>query len=173
MGKNNQWKPQHLLFGDEWDGQRDWAGTLADVAIYNRYFSQLEAVKHYQLWQKKIAKQKKVDTVTVTAVLEQKTATPEPRDIAPYRRCLAEYRYKVINVDHGTFTAKQLVVNHWVILDGKKITVPIALGATVQFKLQKFSEHHELESERLVTNIDEIDLERFVLTKNQPLIIKK
>ena len=172
-GDFSNWKPQHLLFGDEWDGHRDWAGSLSDVAIYNRYFSQLEAIKHYQLWRNKFPKQKQVDTITVTAVLEQKTATPNPRDIAPYRRCLAEYRYKVISVDHGTLAAKQLVVNHWVILDGKKITVPITPGITVQFKLQKFSEHHELESERLVSNIDEIDLKRFVLAKNQPLIIKK
>jgi hypothetical protein len=46
------WKPQHLLFGDEWNGDREWQGKLAGVAIYNRALSPEEIARnamHFQL----------------------------------------------------------------------------------------------------------------------------
>ncbi len=51
-GSFSKWMPQHLLFGDEWDGDREWQGTLAGVAIYNRALSADEAARnalHYRL----------------------------------------------------------------------------------------------------------------------------
>ena len=52
QGTFAKWAPQHLLFGDEWDGDREWRGQLAGVAIYNRALSAEEAARnalHYRL----------------------------------------------------------------------------------------------------------------------------
>ena len=35
-GDFSNWEPCHLLFGDEWSGERDWAGTLYAVTVYAR-----------------------------------------------------------------------------------------------------------------------------------------
>ncbi len=45
-GDFRNWKDQHLLFGDEWQGQRDWAGTLEGVAIYNRSLTATEVERN-------------------------------------------------------------------------------------------------------------------------------
>ena len=52
QGTFAKWTPQHVLFGDEWDGDREWQGTLAGVAIYNQALSAEEAARnalHYRL----------------------------------------------------------------------------------------------------------------------------
>ncbi len=52
QGDFSHWKPQHFLFGDEWNGEREWKGQLAGVAIYHRALSPEEAARnamHYRL----------------------------------------------------------------------------------------------------------------------------
>lgn len=46
------WQPQHLLFGDEWTGGRDWQGQLTGVALYARAIPAEEAARnalHFRL----------------------------------------------------------------------------------------------------------------------------
>ncbi len=52
QGTFKTWKPQHLLFGDEWNGEREWKGELAGIAIYSRALSAEEIARnalHYRL----------------------------------------------------------------------------------------------------------------------------
>lgn len=47
QGDLSNWEPMHLVFGDEWDGERDWAGRLEGIAIYSRALSAEEAKGQY------------------------------------------------------------------------------------------------------------------------------
>ncbi len=162
QGDFSSWKPQHLIFGDEWGGERNWDGKLEGVAIFNRFVSDKEAAKHYELWQKKIAGRKTPETIVAEATLEKMSVTPEPASIAPYQRCLAEYVYKINKVNKGTLKESRIIVTHWVILDSKKVPVAVKIGEKQTLTLQRFDDHKELEGERLVSDFDEFDLERFV-----------
>jgi hypothetical protein len=42
-----------LLFCNEWDDNRQWAGALDGVSIYNRYRDPSEAAKKYEWFQGK------------------------------------------------------------------------------------------------------------------------
>ena len=50
-GNFTNWSPQHLLLGDEWDGggTRNWSGRIERFAILNRFVSETEAKKRYEL----------------------------------------------------------------------------------------------------------------------------
>jgi len=162
QGDFSNWTSQHLLFGDEWGGDRNWDGKLEGVALFNRFFSDQEAAKHYALWQKKIKERKTPETIIVEATPEKISVTPEPSSIAPYRRCLAEYVYTINKVQQGTLKEERIIVTHWVILDGKKNPVAAKTGKKQTLTLQRFDDHKELQGERLVSDFDEFDLERFV-----------
>ncbi|MDD4822708.1 MAG: hypothetical protein PHI48_09155 [Bacteroidales bacterium] len=162
QGDFSNWASQHLLFGDEWGGGRNWDGKLEGIALFNRFFSDKEAAKHYALWQKKIKERKMPETIVVEATPEKISVTPEPSSIAPYRRCLAEYVYKVNKVQKGTLKGERIIVTHWVILDGKKNPVAVKKGEKQTLTLQRFDDHKELQGERLVSDFDEFDLERYV-----------
>lgn len=162
QGDFSNWKPQHLIFGDEWGGERNWDGKLEGIALFNRFFSDQEAAKHYALWQKKIKDRKSPGTIVVEATPEKISVTPDPASIAPYQRCLAEYVYTINKVQKGTLNEKRIIVTHWVILDGKKNPVAAQIGKKQTLTLQRFDDHKELQSERLVSDFDEFDLERFV-----------
>jgi len=46
-GDFSNWEPCHLLFGDEWSGERNWAGSLAAVAIYSRALTSAEVAHRF------------------------------------------------------------------------------------------------------------------------------
>lgn len=50
QGDLSNWEPMHLLFGDEWQGRRDWSGQLERVAIHNRFIGPKEARQRCDLW---------------------------------------------------------------------------------------------------------------------------
>ena len=45
-GDFRNWDAQHLLFGDEWTSERNWAGALESVAIYNRCLDSTEVERN-------------------------------------------------------------------------------------------------------------------------------
>lgn len=47
-GDFSTWEPQHLLFGNELTGGRDWQGSIERVAIYSRCLSEEEIRGQYQ-----------------------------------------------------------------------------------------------------------------------------
>lgn len=48
-GDFSNWSAQHLLFGDEWRQPRDWAGTVAGVAVHSRVIGAAEAGRRFKL----------------------------------------------------------------------------------------------------------------------------
>jgi hypothetical protein len=53
QGDFSPWAEMHLLFGDEWRGTRDWAGSLRNLAIHSRVIGAEEAKRRYELAMKK------------------------------------------------------------------------------------------------------------------------
>lgn len=52
QGDFSNWEPCHLLFGDEYKGERNWQGKLEGIAIYSRFIGPAEAAHKYALYRK-------------------------------------------------------------------------------------------------------------------------
>ena len=49
QGDFSNWEPFHLIFGDEYSGERNWEGEISNVTIYNRFVGPEEAKQKYRL----------------------------------------------------------------------------------------------------------------------------
>ena len=49
-GDFSNWTPQHFVIGDEWKDSRFWSGTIARIAVLNRFIGKKEAQARYRLW---------------------------------------------------------------------------------------------------------------------------
>ena len=159
-GDFSNWGPQHLLFGDEFSGGRDWAGTLEGVAIYNRAIGLAEAKQKFGLYQAQMKQRKAVEQLAVRARLMAASPMPDPGSLGQYRRCLAVHAYKVIKALRGTCDTREIAVAHWAILDMKAVGTfeKKKIGATYDLVLERFSDHPELEGERRVEAIEDLDM---------------
>ncbi|MCK4625791.1 MAG: LamG domain-containing protein, partial [Phycisphaerae bacterium] len=164
QGDFSNWAPQHLLFGDEWNGQRDWSGRLEGVAIYSRFVPPKEAVLRYRLYAARFKKRKPAPRVVLEGKLVETTATPAPGDIAPYRRGLVLYTYEVGKVVSGKCKEKRIQVAHWAILDDKALKSLAAKvkGRNYRLTLERYDDHPQLQGERLITDSNEFDLRRYI-----------
>ena len=155
-GDFSNWSAHHLLFGDEWGGERDWSGALEGVAIYNRIMTAGEAKQHYQLYSKRLAERKPAPRVEMQAKLIKRTKVPTAESIAPYRRALVACLYEVEKVTSGECKDKQVLVAHWAMLDAKPLKSLDGRieGASVNLVLEPYSAHPELQGERLIDNCE-------------------
>ena len=120
QGDFSNWEPHHLLFGDEFDGQRDWSGTLEGVAIYNRALDAGEIGQNAQAYHNILHSRKAVPQIQVSAELLAKSPVPTLEEIKPYRSALMVSKYRVTNVARGTLDDKEIFVAHWALLDGNR-----------------------------------------------------
>ena len=158
QGDLSNWAPHHLIFGDEFSGGRDWAGSLEGIAIHSRFIDLPEAEKRYELYTARLKTRKSAARLVVQARLARTTPTPAPKAIAPYRRCLAVYEYDVEKVVTGDYRKKKLHVAHWVILDAKVLPVSRRKGKSYRLTLERFDDNPQLQAERRADDIDEFDL---------------
>ena len=164
QGDFSNWSSQHLLFGDEWNGQRDWSGRLEGVAIYSRFVPPEEAALRYRLYAARFKKRKPAPRIVLEGKLVATTATPAPKDIAPYRCGLVLYTYEVGKVISGRCKEKRIQVAHWAILDDKvlKSLAAKVKGRNYRLVLERYDNHPQLQGERLITDSDEFDLRRYI-----------
>jgi len=154
----SNWAPHHLIFGDEFSGGRDWAGSLEGIAIHSRFIDLPEAEKRYELYTARLKTREPAARLVLQGTLAGTTPTPAPKAIAPYRRCLAVYEYDVEKVVTGDYRKKKLHVAHWVILDAKVLPVNRRKGMSYRLTLERFDDNPQLQAERRVDDIDEFDL---------------
>ncbi len=155
-GDFSNWEPQTLIFGNEATGDRNWDGALEGVALYSRFIGAEEARKHWRTYRKRLEGREPPARYVARGVLLETTATPDPRDIAPYRRALAVYLYRL---EPGSgIDEDRVLVAHWVVMDGKALPFAREKGKTYDLILEPYDEHPELEGERLILDTDEIDL---------------
>jgi len=145
-GDFGNWSPHHLLFGDEWNGERDWSGTLEGVALYSRALSEEEAREHYRLYRGLVESRKRVPEIAAHVELVARSNVPSLAEIAPYREALVVFEYRAKDDAKGSLP-KRLRVAHWAILDGIPLGVKDwQVGQTRTLWLEPFAANPQLES---------------------------
>ena len=157
-GDFRNWTLQHLQFGDEIGGGYDWSGRLENIAIYNRDFTPEDVKFRYRIIVNRLKDRPKIERLEVDAILKDISITPQPEEIAPYRRCLALYTYEIQKVLSGTTISKRIAVYHWVILDNKILPNNRRKDQSYRLVLEPFDSHPQLEGERQISDSDEFDL---------------
>ena len=160
-GDFSNWESQHLIFGDEYEGGRDWAGSLEGIAIYSRFIQETEAKRHYKLYARRLENRKSPDRLVVEAKLLEKTETPSVDRLGAYRRGLAEYVYEVKKVVKGNLKAKKIIVAHWVIMDMEVLPETRSQNTIYRLSIEPWEQHPQLQSEWIETYLGELDLPVF------------
>ena len=154
-GDFSAWKPARLTFGAGPGGERPWKGRIEGIALYNRFMEPTEAKARFGLAATMVKGRTPAERVTVEARLVAMTPTPNLASVAPYVRVLVAGEYEVEKVVEGRCDAKRILAAHWAILDSKVLPVVGTPGSRYRLVLERFDDHPELESERLVmTDVD-------------------
>ncbi len=120
QGDFSNWSPQHLLFGDEWDGARDWAGALEGVAIFSRALGAEEIRRDAAQYRHLVESLPAAQGIAVEAELVARSPLPTMEEIKPYRSALAVYKYRVSGeVPKALGGQREVLVAHWALLDGR------------------------------------------------------
>ena len=90
-----------------------------------------------------------------TGVLLEKTRTPTPDDIAPYKSALAVYRYQVESVPE-TGEPGEIYVGHWVIQDEKVLRdFRREVGESYPLELEIYDGNPKYQGKRVVSDLNE------------------
>ena len=158
QGSFNNWTGQSLVFGDEVDGGRNWAGEIEGVAIYTRYLSDEEAALHHSQFTKRLIDRSPADRLVVDAQLIEASRIPGIKEIGSYRRSIVRNLYRIDKVIDGTAPSeKQIVVTEWAILDRKPVGSVGKVGAKVRLTLEPFDQHPELKSDWVQDDLSVFD----------------
>jgi hypothetical protein len=154
-GDFSTWTAATLTFGGGPGGEKPWKGRLEGIAVYNRFLEPAEAKARFGLAAARVKGRTPAEGVTVDARLAAMTPTPDPKSVAPYVRVLVAGEYEVEKAVEGRCDAKRILVAHWAILDGRVLPLAASAGAPQRLVLERFADHPELESERLImTGVD-------------------
>ncbi len=118
QGDFSNWTPHHLLFGDEWNGERNWSGTLEGVAVFSRALNEEQVKREHQAYQRIAAPRPTVARLVIDAELIKLSKVPTLAEIAPYREALVLGEYRVKQVVEGELKTQTVRVAHWALLDG-------------------------------------------------------
>jgi hypothetical protein len=149
-----------LLFGDEWEGvDRQWNGLLEGVAIYDRKITDEEISRKSALYRDKIARRPPPEITEVEVELIRRHEPPALEDIAPYRRALVLNLYRVIGESPVADENGEVRVAEWILLDGQEPAAnkPLRPGLRRKMRLERFENHPELESERMIGEPFDLD----------------
>ncbi len=106
---------------------------------------------------------KRLERRSIEATLMEMSGIPDPKDILPYRNALAVYRYALRSEDRDAVQHAEILVAHWVIRDGKKLSgYPRVPGRVYRMTIEDMALHPEWESERLIRDMDAWDLPLYV-----------
>ncbi len=145
-GDFSNWTRQHLLFGDEWGGDRNWRGNLEDVLIYSRFLADEETAQIYHAVGSQLKERQRVPQVVVDAELIEATPLPDPSELDTYRRGLVANHYRVTQVHSGN-APEEFVALQWAVLDGQALSDLPVEGDVVRLVLEPEGDHPQLKSE--------------------------
>ncbi len=162
------WRSGAVVFGNDylpdygvqaWGTGVGWRGSIENVAIYARWIGPEEAREKYKASVAGMAGRKNPPGLSVKATLISEPGVPAPASIAPYRRALLAGHYRIDEIIEGTCAVKDILAARWAILDGKVLkSRPDTGKGAPALRLELFSDHPELESERLIMDNDRYDL---------------
>lgn len=119
-GDFSNWSPHHLLLGDEWDGARDWRGSLEGVAIFSRALTAEEIRRDADEYRGLIESRPPAQRIAIDAELVARSPVPTLQEIKPYRSALVVYKYRLVGaVPKALAGQKDVLVAHWALLDGR------------------------------------------------------
>jgi hypothetical protein len=147
QGDFSNWTPHHLVFGDEWSGERNWSGTLEGMAVFSRALNGDEAKREYEAYQRIRARRPAVPRIALDAELVKLSKVPTLKDILPYREALLVGEYRVKQAVKGKLEAKTVRVAHWALLDGATQTPATRKPGWVgRLNLETFETNPQLKS---------------------------
>ena len=150
------WRARPLVFGNEWQAERPWHGTLEAVAIYDRALDEDEALESHRRAARRLAERSPVPRVHLRATLLARSRTPSLQEIAPYREALAVFEYRVDEVTEGDLDGSTVRVAHRVLADGEALPVSRrAEGRQYPLTLESFFDQPQLESLYLANTLPE------------------
>ena len=151
-GGLGSWTAQPVVFGDAWQGGRNWPGTLEGIAIMSREIPEAEARRRFERQRESRKSRRPVEPIVAELKLVGTCEAADPKAIAPYRRCLSVQHYEVAKVLKGKLDDKEITVAQWSVLDGKVFPGygKFAKGQTYTLTLEPWEAHPEQESERMI-----------------------
>ncbi len=156
------WTAQAVIFGDALRGGRNWPGLMEGMGLFGREIGAAEARQRFEAFKERgAARKKSVERVVIDAKLTGVCAAADPQGIAPYKRCLSTQQYEVVKTIEGNLTDKVISVAQWSVLDGRVVPgyLKYKAGQTYRLALERWSDHPEQESERMISgNFEEKEL---------------
>jgi hypothetical protein len=149
-----------LLFGDEsGDGGLPWHGLLEGVAVYDRKITDEEAARKAELYAAKLAARPERPVYEADLELVRRHEPPDLEEISPYRRALVLNLYKVLDDSPVADANGEVRVAEWILLDGKEpeANKPLHNGMRRTMRLQRYEDHPQLESERMIGEPYDLD----------------
>jgi hypothetical protein len=134
QGDMSNWEPMDLILGDECTRNRDWAGGLEGVAIYNRILPAEEAYQNFIAYRQIRGSRTPVPQAIVEAKLVNASLPPTLKQAAPYREALVTHEYRVTRVRSGELAGvgDKVRVTHWALLDGQSLGAAKAMTGKPQ-----------------------------------------
>ena len=150
------WKARPLVFGNEWQADRPWQGTLEAIAVHDRAFNEDQALESYRRAAKRVAQRPRVPQLSLQATLVQASRVPSLEEIAPYRQALAVFEYRVDEVLAGDYSQPMIRVAHRVLADGEILPVSRrSEGRSYSLQVESFFDQPQLESLYLANTLPE------------------
>jgi ferric-dicitrate binding protein FerR (iron transport regulator) len=118
-GNFDNWQTHELLLGNDAAADRNWAGTIEGIAIYDRFLEEDEVAGNAQQYLDVLAMRPTVPQVHLAGTLVARSPLPTPESIAPQRAALVVCRYRVDEVYRGHLPDAEVLVAQWAVLDGQ------------------------------------------------------
>ncbi len=150
------WRARPLVFGNEWQAERPWHGTIEAVAVYDRAFDEAEARESHRRAARRLAERPPVPAIDLRATLLRRSRTPSLQEIAPYREALAVFEYRVEEVSAGDYAEPLIRVVHRVLAGGEALPVSRRVeGGAYRLVVESFFDQPQLESLYLANTLPE------------------
>jgi len=157
------WAEAEIVLGDGWHG------TVEGLAVHAAADGPREVMQRHAAHRARVRGRSPAPRVVVTATRTGVTATPDPAALAPYRRALAAHAYTVDRVHAGELDAKAIAAAHWTVLDAERTADAAAeAGERVRLTLEPYDAHPQLESERLLMELDDLELPLYLVVESEP-----
>jgi len=116
-GNFRNWMPCGLVFGNEIQADRPWLGRLDGIAIYNRFFTPVEARAAFDDARSFRPSSAPVPQTLVHAKLVRTNAFSS----GPAPQALVVYEYEITRVMNGPARSGRCLVYHWGVLNGQVV----------------------------------------------------
>lgn len=144
-----------------WGSPPTWPGLWQNTALHNRQLEPAEILQQAESSLQSVPYPQAYPPSIIVAELEVVRAStiPTPEGIAPYRRALAVNEYRVVNQISGRTLRGEILMAHWVIMDGMVVNEQIRTpGQVIRATFQPFDERPELTGEFLADDLEIFDL---------------